>query len=304
MIQRHCPKATSILATFLVLGCMNFIQSVCYANEPIKILWLGSSSTYVHDMPQQAGHWLAESEHFDTVSTFLTGKSGTGFHEYMRKGFKAQYGLELGRTLVDKISRDRFDYVVIQQITYFMADSDSTEIINDTETLCKTIRQAGGEPVFYEMGWRTEPLNETGRQMILREARKNSVTLYAPCSSAWTRVRQERPDLELFNLPDTDHPGTLGTYLNMCCFYAAFTGKPPQNVSQTIFRWPLFGRFDKDLARKRLETLTLDPYHAAMPGWMQLISSMRWQESIDPEIAEYLQNTAFAVYQEKSSQLK
>ena len=304
MNQKHSLRAVVVFAIYSILGYMHAVPPSCHANEPTTILWLGSSSTYVHDMPQQAGQWLAESDRFDSVSPFLTGKSGTGFHEYMRKGFKAQYGLEQDQTLLSKLIEDKFDYVVIQQITYFMADSDSTEIIDDTEILCQAIRKAGGEPVFYEMGWRTDPLNETGRQMILREARKNGVTLYAPCSSAWTRVRQERPDLELFNLPDTDHPGTLGTYLNMCCFYAAFTGKPPQNAPKTIFRWPLFGKFDKDQARKKLESLTLDPYHAAMPGWMQLISGMRWQESIDPKIAEYLQDTAFAVYQEKINQLK
>jgi len=283
-----------IAAMLIVAGCTSSPTS-----QPTRILWLGSSSTYVHDLPLQTGNWLQHSDKFDSVETHLMGRSGTGFHEYLRPGFKAQYGLKEGQTLLEKIRDEAYNYVVIQQITYFMADSDSVQIIDDTELLGEAIRASGAKPVFYEMGWRLEPLNETGRQMILREAKKNDVTLYAPCSSAWTRVRAERPDIELHNVPDTDHPGTLGTYLNMCCFYVALTGKKPENLPTTIERWPLFGSFDKDEARQRLAQTQLHYYHAAMPTWMQAISNLRWEVDIDPEVADYLQTIAWETWQDK-----
>ena len=177
--------------------------------KPLRILFLGSSSTYCHDMPQQVSEWLNQNAGWDSRA-YLTGKSGTGFHEYMRPGFEAQYGLEKEQTLLEKIKEEKYDYVVIQQITYFMGDKDSAEIVEDTKILCKAIRDAGGIPIFYEMGWRLGPENEVGRKMILEEAVKNKVTLYAPCSRAWKKVRAERPEIELHNLPDKDHPGTLG----------------------------------------------------------------------------------------------
>ncbi len=126
--------------------------------------------------------------------------------------------------------------------------------------------------------------------MLLREAQKNNFKEYAPCSSAWQRVRCERPDLELHNLPDRTHPGTLGTYLNMCCFYAAFTGLSPAGLPAEIKVWPRFGAFDKDQDEKRLQNARLGPYHAVMPAWMQKISVMQWTESVDAETAEYLQH--------------
>ncbi len=283
-----------------------FLFLNCCEKEPniTRILWLGSSSTYVHDLPLQVGNWLNEFSDFDSVETFLIGKSGTGFHEYLRDDFEAQYGLPEGQTLLQKIAAEQYDYVVIQQISYFIADSDSVEIIKDTEILADAIRAVGGEPVIYEMGWRLEPLNETGRQMSLREAQKNNISLYAPCSSAWTRVRAERPDIELHNLPDTDHPGTLGTYLNMCCLYAAFTGKSPVGLPRRIESWPRFGAFDKDEARGTLQTAQLDSYHAAMPEWMQMISVMRRQDEIDADIAVYLQQVAWETYQDKVKMLQ
>ena len=267
-----------------------------------QVLFLGSSSTYCHDMPLQVSGWLNNYAGWDSKA-FLTGKSGTGFHEYLRPEFEAQYGLEAGQTLLEKIRDEKYDYVVIQQITYFMGDKDSTEIIENTKIVCDAVRKAGGIPVFYEMGWRLGPENELGRKMILEEAVKNDVQMYAPCSRAWKKVRAERPDIELHNLPDTDHPGTLGNYLNLCCFYAAITGKSPVGLPGNVNYWPRFGAFDKDAAREKLKTAKLDYYHSVLPEWMQMISIMGGETEIDSETARYLQTAAWEVWKKVNKKL-
>ncbi len=254
-------------------------------------------------MPLQVAETIQENVGIN-IKSYLVGKSGTGFHEYLREDFEAQYGLEEGQTLLDKIATGKYDYVVLQQITYFIADKDSTEVLNATKTLCQAIEQAGSTPVFYEMGWRLQSLNQTGREMILDEAIKYGVNKYAPCSRAWAKVRAERPDLELHNLPDTDHPGTLGTYLNICCFYAAITGESPVGLPANVRFWPRFGAFDKDEARAKLKTLELDEYHATMPEWMQMISAMVSETEIDAATAKYLQETAWESYQEIISKIQ
>ena len=269
----------------------------------VSILFLGSSSTYCHDLPQQVSGLVNSGAGWNSKA-FLTGRSGTGFHEYLRHGFEAQYGLKQGQTLLEKIRDEKYDYVVIQQITYFMGDKDSTEIREATEKVCDAVRAAGGIPVFYEMGWRLGPENETGRSMILGEALKNKIGHYAPCSRAWKKVRAERPDIELHNLPDTDHPGTLGTYLNMCCLYAALTGQSPVGLPANVKFWPLFGGFDKQVARDKLKTAKLDYYHTVMPEWMQMISCMGGEKQLATDTALYLQQTAWDVYNEIKLKLK
>lgn len=271
--------------------------------KSVDILFLGSSSTYCHDLPQQVSDLLNSNAGWSSKA-LLAGKSGTGFHEYLRPGFEAQYGLYKGQSLLEKISNEKFKFVVIQQITYFMGDKDSVEIRQATKDVCDAVRQSGGIPVFYEMGWRLGPENETGRKMILDEALKNRVKHYAPCSRAWKKVRDERPDIELHNLPDTDHPGTLGNYLNMCCFYAAFTGKSPVGLSSNIKYWPPFGGFDKTVAKEKLNEIELDYYHKVMPEWMQMISCMGGEKQLPSEIALYLQQTAWSVYNEVNQKLK
>lgn len=289
-----------VYAVFFLLILTNF--SLARKNE-VKILFLGSSSTYCHDMPQQVSEWLNKSAGWNTKA-FLTGRSGTGFHEYLRPGFEAQYGLTENQTLLQKIAEEKYDYVVIQQITYFMGEKDSTEIIDDTKILCDAIRSAGGIPVFYEMGWRLGPENETGRSMIMEEALKNDVSMYAPCSRAWKTVRAERPGIELHNLPDTDHPGTLGNYLNLCCFYAALTGKSPVGLPESVYSWPRFGSFDKEEARKKREKVVPDYYHAVLPGWLQSIAVMGDEKELDAKTARYLQKVAWKEWKEINNKLK
>ncbi|WP_319592455.1 hypothetical protein [uncultured Draconibacterium sp.] len=271
-------------------------------NQNSRILFLGSSSTYCHDMPLQVSNWLNIYADWNSKA-FLTGRSGTGFHEYLRAGFEAQYGLENGQTILEKIEAEKYGYVVIQQITYFMAEEDSLEIIEGTKLLCDAIRKAGGKPVFYEMGWRLGPENETGREMILKEALDNGIEIYVPCSRAWKKVRAERPDIELHNLPDTDHPGTLGTYLNLCCFFAALTGKSPVGLPADVNNWPRFGAFDKLEASNRLENAQLDYYHSVMPVWMQQISIMQTESQIDEKTAKYLQKTAWKTWKQINKKL-
>lgn len=278
-----------IVVVFLLLS-----QTLTAQKGEKSLLFVGSSSTYCHDLPLQVSEWLNNYAGWKSRAE-LVGRSGTGFQDYMKPGFNAQYGLKEGQTLTEKIESGKYDYVVVQQITYFMGDKDSLDIIDKTRSLCNVIRNSGAKIVFYEMGWRLGPENETGRNLILREAQKNKVHIYVPCSQAWKAAREKRPDIELHNLPDTDHPGTLGTYLNLCCFYASFTGKSPVGLPADIKHWPRFGAFDKEEARKKLETLHLDYYHQVMPEWMKMISAMTSAEKIDKETALYLQEIAWKV---------
>ena len=91
-------KRTSAIIAFFLLWvplCL-WAQSA----DTVKILWVGSSSTYCHDLPQQATEWLEPHFAPRPVKAYLVGRSGTGFHEYLEPGFEAQYGLKEGQTLL------------------------------------------------------------------------------------------------------------------------------------------------------------------------------------------------------------
>lgn len=51
--------------------------------------------------------------------------------------------------------------------------------------------------------------------------------VFVPAGLAWQRVRQEKPDFNLYN-PDEHHPGMHGAYLTVSTLYAVLTGKSPE----------------------------------------------------------------------------
>ena len=119
----------------------------------------------------------------------------------------------------------------------------------------------------------------------------------APCSSAWKRVRHERPDLELHNPPDTAHPGTLGGYLNLCCFVATLTERRPEGLPDELATWSHLSDEEKKTANAQMGQADFDPYDAALPSWMRRMAFMAEDVKIDPQAAQYLQNVAWSEYQ-------
>lgn len=239
-----------ILPVILGMAFMLPAQGVAKEGASLRLLFLGSSSTYYHDLPSQVADWLTDYAKIETKSD-LAGRSGTGVHIYLRQDFKAEYGLQKGQTVREKIANGNYDYVILQIPTDYLAGqagNDSEAFDRAIDTYAKAIRQAGSTPLLYEQGWGEGPLFEKGDKMIRAAAQRNAIDII-PCRSAWRRVRKEHPMIELHDLPDRTHPGRIGTYLNLCCFYAALTGESPQGLEVREVRyWPFVM---KDGKRKR-----------------------------------------------------
>lgn len=266
------------------------------SQPPTRILWLGSSSMYYQNQPKLAAEWVARTTGLAAKSE-IAGKSGTGVHVYLRDDFKAEYGLKASQTMLDKIRAEKFNFVVLQIPAEFINGPEGDEHDRSLDFYCKAIREAGGEPVFYEMGWGQDEKAEIGRQKILAAAVRNKVTRFAPCSSAWKRVRLERPDLDLHNPPDTVHPGTLGCYLNLCCFHAALTGKQPKNMPRNLKFWPKLSDEEKQAAAEKVKATAFDEYDAALPGWLKRLVVCAKDASVPNPVADYLERIAWEEYQ-------
>lgn len=151
---------------------------------------------------------------------------------------------------------------------------------------------------FYEQGWGDDEKFVLGDKLLFDLAVQQDV-LVAPCRSAWKQVRSEWPDLELHNLPDSFHPGTLGKYLNLCCFYAAVTGKSPVGLPFTqVSYWPkLDADQETQMDHKLKEMDIVDPYLKRLPSWMQRNSIAARETDIGKDVAAYLQETAWQNWQ-------
>lgn len=285
-----------------------FTACAARADEPpVRLLFAGSSSTYQHDMPGQVATWLSQLDERDYRAT-IAGRSGDGIHVYLRPGFdRYQYGVPQGKTFLDVVAAEKADWVVLQVVCRFIHGEQGKEHAAAVDQYCEAIRAAGGEPMIYEMGWGRGEAEAEGRELIFQSAVKNRVTKLVPCSTAWARVRQERPDLELQNLPDTVHPGTLGTYLNLCCFAAAVLDQAPgEGAPRTVRTWQRFE--DRDAKQRAEQALSSrevkDPYVSALPSWMQTNYLLATDVEIDPEVARYLRRVAWECWQETRDRLK
>jgi len=167
---------------------------------------------------------------------------------------------------------------------------------------CEAIRAAGGEPMFYEMGWGKAEREAEGRRRIFDLAVKNRIKLFAPCSSAWARVYAERPELALQHPNDNSHPGDAGHFLNLACFYAALTGQSPVGkLPRTFHVWP-HGKYEPDEAK--LAAFKPDAYQAAMAKWMFKHMAMNQTATLEEETAKYLETVAWETWRDVSTHLE
>jgi|GEM_PF-668716 len=264
-----------------------FASACAFAAEPKRTLWAGSSSVYYHNLPNQVAKALGRE-----YSAEIAGRSGDSIQVYLKPGsFKPEYGLPDGLTFVEKIRRGKYSHVVLQVVTHFMTGPGGAELDSAVDEYCRVARESGAEPVFYEMGWGRDSINDEGRARVMAAARRNGVKFYAPISSAWKRVRAERPDLELHNLPDRTHPGTLGHYLNLAVLVATLGGKP-ERLPRTYSWWPNLDDAGKAEAEKRLASTKLDAYERALPEFLQKRTAMAKTHTLDPETAAYFHKVA------------
>jgi hypothetical protein len=188
MIPRLPTYGFVLFAVCLSVGTSSFGDD---AERPARILWAGSSSIYYHDQPKVCAEWLSQFCSMPAISE-LAGRSGTGIHVYLRPDFKPEYGLKPGQTMLQKIAAERYDYVVLQVPAEFINGAEGEEHDRSLDVYCKAIREADGVPVIYEMGWGRDHEAVEGRRKIFAAAVRNRVTHFAPCSTAWQRVRTDR----------------------------------------------------------------------------------------------------------------
>ena len=253
---------------------------------PLRILWLGSSSTYFNDLPGQFGEW-AERALERKVETEVVGKDATLIHLYLEPDFKANYGLRPGETVLGKIADGRFDLVVLQVAIDYLGgrNGGDPDMIGKGLTIyLDAVVRAGAVPVLYEQAWDrnrpevTEPQADQGAKIYLATGAACSTAVLAPCRSAWKMAQILRPDLNLNENPNSRdkgmvHPGLLGTYLNLCVFYAAILDRSPVGLPA------------------RMRHVAFGP-----PGISSRVRPLP-EGAIDPAVAQVLQESAWSAVQ-------
>ena len=210
-----------LLLFLLPLGvaAQNSQQAPNVEQDSLRLLFIGNSYTYFNDLPQMV-YEIAKTQKKKLIVRSIT-KGGERLRGHL-KNDKVRKAL----------SEEHWDFVVLQE--------QSSDPARPTESVIENIYPAAhaldslihvGSPeaksIFYmtwghkygtthkidnyPIAYTYEGMQERIKTTYLEMTYRNNA-ICAPVGMAWQRVREERPDYQLYT-QDLSHPSLLGTYL-------------------------------------------------------------------------------------------
>lgn len=209
---RRPSVATVLLVMCVVCGCT--LPDSALEASPQRTLMVGNSFTFWND-----GLWLP-------LQDMLGGNE---------KGIMVRPSVQGGASLATHAARRRlsrqldegdYDLVILQGD---IPESTVEAFEENAAALIARVRDAGAEPLLF-MAWDYERLGWLSLQDIIAAHRRvtdASGVLLAPVGNAFLRVRDHRPDLDLYD-DDREHPSLLGSYLALVILHATILGSDPR----------------------------------------------------------------------------
>lgn len=216
---------------FLIFVSANAITAS--TGSPKKVLFIGNSYTYYNNMPKMVDS-IAHSIGENLICSAIT------------KGGESLKGHLENPKLIDTLSKGGWDYVVIQEQSSAPAKT-TREVISNVYPYAHTLDSLAkaGSPnakVIFYMTWghkngtvrKAEQSNRLMCSYAEMQARLRTSYLEmtyendawcAPVGIAWSKVRSEMPDIELYK-KDNFHPSPAGSYLVANVILSTILQKP------------------------------------------------------------------------------
>jgi hypothetical protein len=197
------------------------------AAQPVRILFIGNSYTYVNDLPLTLVKLAASASEPVPVEFGRVLVGGATLQRHWREG-----------AAVEAIRKAEWDYVVLQEHSLLGANlADAAPRIPVPDLFYEFVRLFNGEirktrarTVLYGT-WARQSAPELQARLTeaYRRMARELSALLCPVGIAFQNARILKPDVQLFR-PDGSHPSPAGTYLAACVFYAVLTGRSPAGL--------------------------------------------------------------------------
>ena len=152
--------------------------------KKVKILFIGNSHTYFHDLPARVAVKAKENGYDCEVTMLAHG----GW--YLRQHVKEP-------EICFNIKFGHYDYVVLQEHSHPF--DDIAGYFEAAAALASWIREAGSTPVIYGT-WAKK--NEEQAQETMNEANRKLAeeldALYAPVGESWWAYKSSHPEIEMY----------------------------------------------------------------------------------------------------------
>jgi prepilin-type N-terminal cleavage/methylation domain-containing protein len=231
-------KARVEQANWVAHRALNPAQFAPPPHNPIRVLWIGNSYTYVNDLPDLVGVLVK------------AGGGGIGYtcDSRLVGGATLQQHWEQGVAL-QKIQQGQWDFVVLQEQSQ-MAVLDPDTYRYYATLFIQQIQKRKAIPMLY-MTWARQwaPQQQGSYNRVFLRLAKEQQAEAAPGGMAWQLCWQSSPSINLY-ASDGSHPSPSGSYLTGCCFYSVFLGQSPVGLpAQVTYNGqPLVTQSDQDAA--------------------------------------------------------
>jgi hypothetical protein len=211
-------KCTRLLPlTIPVLMACSTVSTgpVLETDADVRILFIGNSLTYTHDVPRLVGELAAL--HGLSVAT-----AGIAYPDYALED-------HWYNGIADDIRRLRADIVVMQQGPSSLPES-RTHLVYWSEQLATVIREAGGEPALY-MVWpdasRQFAFGAVGESYA--DAAQTVGGRLLPAGTTWLRAWDQDPQLQLY-AKDGLHASYIGALAAAQTIFAGLFDVDPATI--------------------------------------------------------------------------
>ncbi|HEY1016771.1 MAG TPA: SGNH/GDSL hydrolase family protein [Herpetosiphonaceae bacterium] len=184
---------------------------------PVRILFIGNSLTFGHDVPGLVQQIGASARRCVEVATFAD--AGTTLKMHWDRG-KVQEAIRL----------KRWNFVVLQEQSQgWRRDPAETDAV--LPRYLDLIRQNGSQPVIYmTWAWGNEFQNQPNITKFYNDlGAKHRVTV-VPVGAAWQQWLDAHPGIRLHE-PDNNHANQAGAYLAAAVFYARLFQSTPVGLA-------------------------------------------------------------------------
>lgn len=215
-------KATLILGlAFIALLVSPNLQA--QSADTTNVLFVGNSYTYFWNLPQTVSAMAASQ------GQVIVARKSTVGGAFWKEHWEGNRGLKTR----DLIINGDWDIVVLQNQSLSTLNNQK-DFMEYGKKLINLVKETGAKPLLY-ITWARE-FNPLMQKTITATYKKLAATAgidYAPVGPDWQKVRQLRPDLQLFD-PDGSHPSPIGTYLIASVLYHTITGKPTAPIPERL----------------------------------------------------------------------
>lgn len=188
--------------------------------EPLHVLFIGNSYTFVNDLPGTLAA-LAEAGGGAKIEYEQVTPGGCTLEKHFKNG-----------NAVKKIQARKWDVVVLQE--HSLMPVDNPQLMHEyARKLHVAIQPAGSKIVFY-LTWarHSNPAMQTKLNSGYFQIAKELNATVAPVGIAWQRALTADPK-RILHSKDGSHPNPAGTYLAACVFYATLLDKNPEGLPAT-----------------------------------------------------------------------